>query len=219
MSLYILIVFITVITCNDTIISPCDKDNNQIVFVNKTAQVFKCINCNEGYFSYYDSITKQIQCKQCDDGFVNEGNAISFLSIYHSFLNKEYIKKYITATCEAKDYDNNEMPCIPFNTDYKGNAVYSGNPIGINKVVKYKTRLIIHYTSLNGKSTLTFKCNMNYEGRNDMKIYVNEIPKKPEKCLFCKKKDGHMYCKISDNLCKLSRGGNCNKLRVPILNN
>lgn len=53
-----------------------------------------------------------------------------------------------------------------------------------------------------------------------MKIYVNKMPDKPEECLFCKKKDGHMYCKISDNLCKLSRGGNnCNKLRVPILNN
>lgn len=52
-----------------------------------------------------------------------------------------------------------------------------------------------------------------------MKIYVNEMPKKPEECLFCKKRDGHVYCNISNNLCKLGHGLNCNKLRVLVLNN
>ena len=52
----------------------------------------------------------------------------------------------------------------------------------------------------------------------DMKIYVNEMPNRPEACLFCKRKDGYMYCRISDSLCKLSRGGNCNKLKVFVIN-
>lgn len=51
-----------------------------------------------------------------------------------------------------------------------------------------------------------------------MKIYVNEMPNRPEACLFCKRKDGYMYCRISDSLCKLSRGGNCNKLKVFVIN-
>lgn len=52
-----------------------------------------------------------------------------------------------------------------------------------------------------------------------MKIYVNEMPTRPEECIFCKREGGYMYCKISNSLCKLSRGGNCNKLNVLILNN
>ena len=175
MSFYLFFVFITVITCNDIPISPCDKDNTQIVFYNNTAQQFNCIKCNEGYTTSFDPITKQLQCKQCEEGYVNEGNTISFLSTYHSYLNKEKVNKYITSTCEAKDNEHNEVPCIPFRSDIKGNGIHSGGPVGMNKFVKYTTRLIIHYTSQDGKSTIMFKMKLNYDGRKDMKIYINGV--------------------------------------------
>lgn len=59
-----------------------------------------------------------------------------------------------------------------------------------------------------------------------MKIYVNEIPDKPEKCLFSRKFGpyktifaGEMFtiekytCSINDKDCKLVNGGTCNKLK------
>lgn len=48
-----------------------------------------------------------------------------------------------------------------------------------------------------------------------MKIYVNKTPNKPEECLFSRRRDGYMYCLLSDTICKLSRGGKCNKLAIP----
>ena len=175
MSFYFFFIFITVITCNDITISPCDKDNTQLVFYNNTAQHFNCIKCNEGYITSYNPTTKQLQCKQCEEGYVNEGNTISFLSTYHSYLNKEKVNKYITATCEAKDNEHNEVPCIPFRSDIKGIGIHSGGPVGVNKFVKYTTRLIIHYTSQDGKSTVMFKMKLNYDGRKDLKVYINGV--------------------------------------------
>ena len=61
-----------------------------------------------------------------------------------------------------------------------------------------------------------------------MKIFVNNIPHKPEECLFAVKnlthkvysesdkewvKIEHYSCNVNGKLCDLSCGKNCNKLR------
>ena len=62
-----------------------------------------------------------------------------------------------------------------------------------------------------------------------MKIYVNEIPEKPEDCLFSRKEKFldtftvpnlkkvtlyEYYCNINNKKCNIDCGGKCNKLRV-----
>lgn len=61
-----------------------------------------------------------------------------------------------------------------------------------------------------------------------MKIYVNEMPTEPKKCLFTRKEIRSIilhiesgkttvptyYCNVDDRACKLCCGGKCNKLRV-----
>lgn len=62
-----------------------------------------------------------------------------------------------------------------------------------------------------------------------MKIYVNEIPTKPEECLFARKEITHItidintgkrivipeyFCNVNMKKCNIDCSGKCNKLRV-----
>lgn len=59
-----------------------------------------------------------------------------------------------------------------------------------------------------------------------MKIFVNEMPTEPKKCLFAKnKRYKNMHtgqyerlwcCNVNGKMCDFENGHNCNKLRIPL---
>lgn len=59
-----------------------------------------------------------------------------------------------------------------------------------------------------------------------MKIFVNEMPAEPKRCLFAKKKrcenthtgeyEWLWFCNVSGALCDFENNNKCNKLRIPL---
>lgn len=144
----LLLTFIFQIIQSQQKISHCQNGNRTVLLGSNQNLQLKCIECQEGEYTYYNENNKNLECRNCDSGLSNYKNDI----VINNFLSQDLLFRYsFISSCSLKS-----DLCPKWKQDYfsiKVNYIQSLSYISFFILDQYfmnDGELIIKYINYNG---------------------------------------------------------------------